>query len=139
MSPPRRPLHWAWLGRRPYVPVWHQQRAIREALLRGEGTETLLLVEHEPVITLGRRAAPATALRVPEPTLAGAGVEVHQVERGGEATWHGPGQLTGYPLVRLATLAMDVPTFVAALEQAMIDFVSCRGVACHRVPGRHGV
>lgn len=88
-----------WLGRAPYVPVWALQRKLRERVLDG-WPDTLLLVEHEPVITLGRRATEADLLVSPN-VLAQQGLSVVRIERGGQATYHGPGQLVVYPVCRL--------------------------------------
>ncbi len=127
-----------WLGRRGYRPVHALQRAAREALLDGRGGPTILLVEHDPVVTLGRRAG-EEALRVPRARLREEGVEVVRVERGGLATYHGPGQLVGYPVVAPADHGLTVPRFVALLEQAIIEHAATLGVGAHRREGFPGV
>ncbi len=88
-----------WLGRAPYDPVLRVQHALRQQVLAG-GEETLLLVEHAPVITLGHRAT-AGDLLVSTERLASQGIEMVRVQRGGQATYHGPGQLVVYPICRL--------------------------------------
>ena len=91
---------WRWLGRAPFAATARLQEALRAQVLAGAGPETLLLCEHDPVVTLGRSANPAHVLR-PRVELARRGVDVHPVSRGGDVTYHGPGQLVGYPIVRL--------------------------------------
>jgi lipoyl(octanoyl) transferase len=90
-----------WLGRMPYRPAWERQRELVAARVAGEIPDTLLLVEHEPVLTLGRHATEVHVRATPT-ELAARGIEVVRVERGGEVTYHGPGQLVAYPIVRLA-------------------------------------
>jgi lipoyl(octanoyl) transferase len=89
-----------WLGRQPFEPVAALQEELRAGVLAGRVPETLLLVEHDPVITLGRSADPAHVL-ASSGELARRGVAVAQASRGGDVTYHGPGQLVGYPVVRL--------------------------------------
>jgi lipoyl(octanoyl) transferase len=99
------------LGTRPYPEVWALQRRLVEARSKGEAPDTLILVEHESVITLGRKTTPENFKPLDVP--------VFQVERGGDATYHGPGQLVGYPIIK-----MDVPDvrgFVRSLEEVLIQ------------------
>jgi len=91
---------WRWLGRVPFATTVRLQEALRAQVLAGAGPETLLLCEHDPVVTLGRSANPAHVL-TPQAELSRRGVEVHPASRGGDVTYHGPGQLVGYPIVRL--------------------------------------
>ena len=91
---------WRWLGRVPFAAVAREQERLRELVLRGDGPETLLLCEHPPVVTLGRSANPAHVLASRD-ELARRGVDVQAASRGGDVTYHGPGQLVGYPIVRL--------------------------------------
>ena len=91
---------WRWLGRVPFATVAREQERLRELVLRGDGPETLLLCEHPPVVTLGRSANPAHVLASRD-ELARRGVDVQHASRGGDVTYHGPGQLVGYPIVRL--------------------------------------
>src|SRR6478609_777362 len=91
---------WRWLGRVPFAATAREQEALRQRVLRGDAPETLLLCEHDPVVTLGRSADPANVL-APRDELARRGVEVHAASRGGDVTYHGPGQLVGYPIVHL--------------------------------------
>jgi lipoyl(octanoyl) transferase len=91
---------WAWLGRVSYRRTWTLQEELRRRILDGCGGDTLLLLEHEPVITLGRHADPTNVL-LPEGELCARGVELVETSRGGDVTYHGPGQLVGYPVFRL--------------------------------------
>ena len=120
------------LGRRrvAYAEAWQLQRDIHAEVADGTRPDTLLLVEHEDVYTAGRRTAVAD-----RPVD---GTPVVDVDRGGRITWHGPGQLVAYPIVRLAE-PVDVVAYVRALEQAVIDLCADLGVATTRVEGRSGV
>jgi len=112
------------LGRQEYGSVLSLQRALAEERALGEGEDTLLLVEHDEVVTVGRTAQRAS--RDVESELArvrAAGIPVVEVERGGALTWHGPGQLVGYPVVRLAEGERDVHRFLRVLEGALGDAV----------------
>ena len=91
---------WRWLGRVPFAATAREQERLRADVLRGAAPETLLLCEHHPVVTLGRGADPAHVL-APREELARRGVDVQPASRGGDVTYHGPGQLVGYPIVRL--------------------------------------
>lgn len=127
------------LGRRPYATVLELQRALCRA--RGEGVideDILLLVEHDPVITLGR-STKASSLPVPPDQLPAHGVEVFEIERGGDVTFHGPGQLVGYPIVDLQQLKPDLHWYLRELEGAMIDALATLGVPGQRSPGQTGV
>jgi len=163
---PRR-LRARWLGRIAYRDAWALQRALAAA--RADGTldeDQLLLLEHDAVLTLGRNASEAHVLAMPG-LLAARGIEVVRVERGGEVTYHGPGQLVGYPIVVLSTPGAATATrdlagvtraatatpaatragaarplgirrFVDALEGAMADTCAAAGVAAGPRPGHPG-
>ena len=107
------------LGQAKYLEVLHLQRQL--VMLRQEqrAPDTLLLVEHEPVITLGRRGSTSNILSSSE-QLASQGINVHQVERGGDVTYHGPGQLVGYGVIDLAERSIGVRQFVDLLEETII-------------------
>ena len=109
-----------WLGRIGYQAAWDRQHALVAARAAGETPDTLLLLEHDAVLTLGRHADPAHILRL-RALLAARGIETLRVERGGEVTYHGPGQLVAYPIVRLADAGLLLRPFVRALELAMAD------------------
>ncbi|HEY5910575.1 MAG TPA: lipoyl(octanoyl) transferase LipB, partial [Verrucomicrobiae bacterium] len=100
--------------------------------------DLLILCEHEPVVTLGKNA-PLSGLRVSEEELARRGVALHRVERGGEATFHGPGQVVGYPVLKLRDHGIGVKEYVLRLEEVMIRAAAGFGVAAGRRPGTPGV
>jgi lipoate-protein ligase B len=100
LAPGPRPLRWAWLGRAHYKAVWELQEALRQRIQEGQADDTLLLCEHEPTITLGRSARREHVL-ASDAELARRGVSVVASSRGGDVTYHGPGQLVGYPVVRV--------------------------------------
>ena len=127
-----------WLGRMPYRAAWDVQRARHVARDRDDAPDTLLLVEHDPVLTLGRHAQDEHII-TPAAELARRGIEVIRVERGGEATYHGPGQLVAYPIVRLRDLPVLLRPFVRALELAMGDVAAGYGVQAAPRRGYPGV
>jgi len=137
------------LGRMPYRLCWALQRELVEARVAGAGRDTLLLVEHDPVVTLGRGtrgaflAGGARVLReggAEWVALPGGGrAEVIEVERGGQATYHGPGQLVAYPIVKLREGRRDLHAWMRALEQAVIDALAPLGVHAGRREGATGV
>lgn len=131
-------LTWEWLGRQAYRPVWERQKALRQAILDGAGEPRLWLLEHEPVVTLGRRAG-EDAVTVPAELLAQRGVELVSIERGGAATYHGPGQLVGYVILPIEPFGLTVPRLVQHLEGCVIDFAGRRGVQAGRREGYPGV
>ena len=119
------------IGMIEYVAAWEAQRAHAEARRAGTGPDVLMLLEHHSVYTAGKRTRPED-----RPTD---GTPVIDVDRGGRITWHGPGQLVGYPIVAL-TEPMDVVDFVRRLEEALIAVVHGLGItAAGRVEGRSGV
>ena len=127
------------LGRMPYEEAWHHQRALAEARIRGDLTkDLLLLVEHPPVITRGRSFDPKH-LPTPRAHLADQGIEVFDIERGGDVTFHGPGQLVGYPIFRLSEHEEDLHWFLRTIEQALIETLATVGVPGDRHEGLTGV
>jgi lipoyl(octanoyl) transferase len=116
---------WSWLGRVPYADTTREQERLRAAVLGGVGPETFLFCEHDPVITLGRSARPGNVLVSPA-ELAARGVAVAASARGGDVTYHGPGQLVGYPVVRLRR---GVIGHVTALARAVADVLGELGIA----------
>jgi lipoyl(octanoyl) transferase len=131
-------LVFEWLGRMPYREAWQRQRSLVDARDAGAVPDTLLLVEHDPVLTLGRHAADAHVIASPA-ELEQRGIEVIRVERGGEVTYHGPGQLVAYPIVRLRDRGVLLRPFVRALESAMSDVAASFGVEAEPRPGYPGV
>ncbi|MES2304218.1 MAG: lipoyl(octanoyl) transferase LipB [Gemmatimonadota bacterium] len=134
------PLEVIDLGRRSYQDVLDQQRALRLARIDGSlPHDVLLLVEHAPpVYTLGR-GTKATSLPIPVELLRQQGAEVVEIERGGDVTWHGPGQLVGYPILHLSRHREDLHWYLRTLEQALIDALGSLGIAGGRVEGKTGV
>ena len=131
-----RPLDWEWLGRRRYGEVHAAQLARRAQIIAGQAPEVLWLLEHEPVVTVGRRPAPGTPDAT---TLAGHGIDLHHTERGGLATWHGPGQLVLYALVDLVARGLGVRGLVSALEDGVINTLAGLGLPATRRCGFPGV
>ena len=117
-------------GTVPYEEAWAVQRELHAARVADEGPDTLLLLEHPPVYTAGKRTEPHERPFDGTPVI--------DVDRGGKITWHGPGQLVGYPIVRLAD-PVDVVAHVRRLEAALIDVCNGLGLATERVEGRSGV
>jgi lipoate-protein ligase B len=127
------------LGRRPYLEVLDLQRELCRRKMRGDvAHDLLLLVEHEPVITLGRGLRP-TSLPIPPAALERRGVGVVEVERGGDVTYHGPGQLVGYPIIDLRRHRQDLHWYLRQLEATLIDALGELGVDAERNPGLTGV
>lgn len=127
------------LGRRPYGEVLDLQRELRLARLDGSRPhDMLLLVEHDPVYTLGRGTR-ASSLPVAPDLLRAAGAEVVEIERGGDVTWHGPGQLVGYPIIHLSKHREDLHWYLRTLEDAVIRALGYFGVPGERNLGKTGV
>jgi lipoate-protein ligase B len=128
-----------WLGRVPYAEALELQEKAVEARRAGAAGDRLLLLEHPPVITLGRRAAPEHLLLSAQ-ELAARGIEVHRIGRGGDVTYHGPGQLVGYPILDLrARGRADVHLFLRTLEGCLMEALAELGIAATRLPGYTGV
>jgi lipoyl(octanoyl) transferase len=119
------------LGRQPYARVWRAMQAYTDS--RGpDSPDQLWLVEHDPVFTLGQAGKP-------EHVLLPGDIPVVRVDRGGQVTYHGPGQLVAYPLLDLRRLSIGVRELVCRIEQATIDSLSEWGVQAHRVDGAPGI
>jgi lipoate-protein ligase B len=127
------------LGTMPYAEALALQRAAARARIGGELPEDLLiLVEHPPVVTLGRSSRSAHLLASPA-LLASRGVELHEVERGGDVTFHGPGQLVGYPIVDLKRHKQDLHWYLRQVEEAIIRALAPLGITAERSSGQTGV
>src|SRR5687767_14511014 len=127
------------LGARPYAEALEIQRAVARARITGAVPEdVLLLVEHPPVVTLGR-ATKAQHLTTPAEQLAARGVELHEVERGGDVTFHGPGQLVGYPIVDLKRHRRDLHWYLRQVEEALIAGLDDLEIVASRHAGLTGV
>ncbi|MBW2237135.1 MAG: lipoyl(octanoyl) transferase LipB [Deltaproteobacteria bacterium] len=134
-----RSLQVEWLGRMPYAEALALQEARVAEVRAGRAGDALLLLEHPPVITLGRSARPENLLQSPD-ALAERGVELHEIARGGDITWHGPGQLVGYAILDLqARGRADVHRFLRDLESGLIDTLEKLGLAAEIRSGMTGV
>jgi lipoate-protein ligase B len=127
-----------WLGRVDYERAHALQIRIRDRIIAGEAPATLLLLEHDPVVTYGRRGESGD-LKHSLAQLEARGIAVREAERGGRATYHGPGQLVGYPIVRVRSVAANMPAYVCALEEAVIQTLAALGITAERRPGQPGV
>ena len=123
------------LGTVPYREAWDLQRALAGAVSQGAIPDTVLFLEHPPVVTLGRRTDEEAELHVPET----AEVEIVETDRGGKSTFHGPGQLVCYPIIDLKRHGRDVKKYVRDLEQALILTLGAFGVDGVRIDGLTGV
>jgi lipoyl(octanoyl) transferase len=126
------------LGLLEYARAWELQRQLVEQRKTGAIEDRLLLVEHPPVITLGRNAK-KTNLLLPEQRYQEIGIDLQSTDRGGDVTYHGPGQVVGYPILDLREWKRDVVKYVRALEQVMIGAVSEFGIQADGVTGCTGV
>ena len=134
-----RPLAVVDLGRLAYGEALALQRAAAHARIDGRLTDDLLLlVEHPPVVTTGR-STKAGSLLLDADALARRGIELFDVERGGDVTFHGPGQVVGYPILDLTGHRQDLHWYLRQVEQVVIDALAALGVAGERNPGKTGV
>jgi lipoate-protein ligase B len=124
-------------GSTPYTEAWTLQQRLA-ADVRDGGTPTLILLEHPPTYTLGVRGRPEHVLATPE-ALAARGATLERTDRGGDVTFHGPGQLVGYPIVDLCSFGQGPVTYVRALESLLIEAVAAFGIIGTRFPKRPGV
>lgn len=125
-------------GRERYSDTWARQLELHRERIAGRAPDTLILVEHEPVITLGRQGEESNLL-VSEAELDARGIDLHRIERGGDITYHGPGQLVGYPIISLRERGLSVRAFVSGIEEALIQTAAHFGIAAARSPGFPGV
>jgi lipoyl(octanoyl) transferase len=123
------------LGTVPYREAWELQRSLAGAVSQGAIPDTVLLLEHPPVVTVGRRTDEDTELHLPQD----AALEVVETDRGGKSTYHGPGQLVCYPILDLNRHGRDVKRYVRDLEEAVIATVAPLGLAGARIEGLTGV
>jgi lipoyl(octanoyl) transferase len=128
-----------WLGRVGYEEAWKLQRSIFEEVLAGRRENTLLLCEHPDVLTLGRNARDDRNLKHSREYLRRNGYEIFDVDRGGDVTYHGPGQLVGYPIIRLGDFREDLGWYVRSIEEMIIRAIERWGLEGRRKPGMTGV
>ena len=126
------------MGRVPYGPMHDLQQIRQGEVATGEADDTLFLLEHDPVITLGRNSGDGHVL-VDREVLAARGVELFATGRGGDVTYHGPGQVVGYPIVALQEDERDIKAYVGWLEEIMIRTAAAFGVEAGRVDGLRGI
>jgi lipoyl(octanoyl) transferase len=127
------------LGRMPYAEALELQRHIaRDRISGAVPQDVLLLVEHPPVVTLGRASKQKHLIASPE-FLAQKGVELFEVERGGDVTFHGPGQLVGYPIIDLKQHRLDLHWYLRKIEEALINTLADLGIKAERNPAYTGV
>jgi lipoyl(octanoyl) transferase len=137
-------IQYLYLGRTDYAEALLLQQELVELRHQGRAENVLLLLEHPPVLTLGRNAQRNNILATDE-MLARKGVSIHEINRGGDVTYHGPGQLIGYPIFDLRSLTnasggrLSPVDFVRRMEEALIRLCAAYGVRTGRVPGRTGV
>src|SRR5438132_6926792 len=117
------------LGEVTYLEAWELQRSLAGAVSQGAIPDTIVLLEHPPVVTLGRRTDETAEVHVPE----GTEVEVVETNRGGKSTFHGPGQLVCYPILDLKRPGRDVKQYVRNVEEALIDTLAPLGVEADRL------
>ena len=122
------------LGVVPYLEAWELQRSLAGAVSQGAIPETIVLLEHPPVVTLGRRTE-ASELHVPDD----AGVEIVETDRGGKSTYHAPGQLVCYPILDLTRHGTDVKRYCRDLEEALIRTLKASGLRGERIEGLTGI
>jgi lipoyl(octanoyl) transferase len=123
------------LGRVPYGEALELQRSLAGAVSQGAIPDTVIFLEHPPVITVGRRTELASELHIPE----GAEVEIAETDRGGKSTFHGPGQLVCYPILDLGNHGKDVKLYVRNLEEALIRTLAAFELEAQRIEGLTGV
>jgi lipoate-protein ligase B len=133
-----RPCHVVDLGRRAYRDCWELQRWLVRERQAGRIPDTLLFVEHPATYTVGRAGSPEHVLASPE-TLEKLGAELIETDRGGDVTFHGPGQLVGYPILSLADWRKDVHLYLRCLEESLILALRSYGIEAYREPGLTGV
>jgi lipoyl(octanoyl) transferase len=126
------------VGLMPYREAFELQQTLVERRKRGEIPDQFLIVEHPPVVTMGRNGHAENLLAAPE-LLARAGIDFHHCDRGGDVTFHGPGQVVGYPIFDLREWKRDVVAYIRALEQVLIDALAEFGPSGSRLEGATGV
>lgn len=138
VSPPQptpRTLDW---GRTRYEPAWREQEKLVAARIEGQIGDTLVFTEHQPVFTIGLRSGAEKHLVWQEAELTRRGIDVVKTNRGGDITYHGPGQLVGYPIVSLAS-RKDLHAYLRFLEEAVMEVVASYGLAADRRDGKTGI
>ena len=130
-----RPLEVVDLGRMRFAEAFELQQRLVEQRKRGQGCDTLFFVEHPHVVTIGRNGKSQHIL-ASEEVLARSGIEFHETDRGGDVTYHGPGQIVGYPILDLREWRRDVHAYFHGVEQSLIDALATFGILAERIPQR---
>ena len=133
-----RPCELHRLGLMPFAAAWDLQKSLADRRKLGDIPDQLLIVEHPPVVTMGRNGHDENLLASPE-RLASLGIGFERIDRGGDVTFHGPGQIVFYPILDLREWKRDVGAYLRALEQLLIDALADCGLAADRWPGHTGV
>ena len=126
------------LGIVEYGKAYQLQKRLLLEHIEGRGTNSLLLLQHNPVITIGRNGSRSNVLATGS-ELADAGIDIHEIDRGGDVTYHGPGQLTGYPIIDLRCFKKDIHWYLRQLEEVIIKVLAEYGIAGRKVEGYTGV
>ena len=126
------------LGHVEYDKAYHLQVRLHELRCEGRIADTVITVEHEPVFTIGRSGSASNVL-VPPEVLRHEGISVYEIERGGDITYHGPGQLVVYPIIDLRSQGRDLKRYIRNLEQSVIAFLAKAGIIAERRAGFPGV
>ncbi|GIP15220.1 octanoyltransferase [Paenibacillus montaniterrae] len=137
-STTRNMLDARYIGMLDYKEAWDLQKAYVQEIDKGERAETLLLLQHSPTYTLGSDRHPEHLL-LDEETLKKRGISVYNIDRGGDITYHGPGQLVGYPLIYLDAAGLDLHGYLRKLEAVIIDWLAQYGIEGGRKPAYTGV
>lgn len=132
------PLDARYIGMLDYQEAWDLQKAYVKEIDKGERAETLLLLQHSPTYTLGSDRHPEHLL-LDEEALNSKGISVYNIDRGGDITYHGPGQLVGYPLIYLDAVGLDLHGYLRNLEAVVIDWLAQYGIEGGRKPEYTGV
>ncbi len=122
-----------------YAEAFARQRELNQRVIDGDADDTIVLVEHDPVITVSHRKGAAAHVLASPDKLESLGIAVEHTDRGGDVTYHGPGQLVAYPILRLNHYGLNLSRYMRLLEQSVIDTVAAFDVAAHREPGATGV
>ncbi|REK77323.1 lipoyl(octanoyl) transferase LipB [Paenibacillus paeoniae] len=133
-----RPLAAGYIGTVPYAQAWELQKAYVKEIDREERPETLLLLQHPPTYTMGSDRHPEHLL-LDEEELKQQGITFFEIDRGGDITYHGPGQLVGYPLLYLDAIGLDLHAYLRSLEQVIINWLGSYGIEAGRKPEYTGV
>lgn len=133
-----KPLAAGYVGMVPYAEAWELQKQYVKEIDREERPETLLLLQHPPTYTMGSDRHPEHLL-LNEEELSAKGISLFEIDRGGDITYHGPGQLVGYPLLYLDAVGLDLHAYLRSLEQVIIDWLGQYGIEAGRKPEYTGV